>query len=53
MGMGKDSVMVVHGGGLYGDKEKTKKRWAEQYFKLPENIQKRLVIENCERCFNI
>ena len=24
MGMGKDSVLVVHGGGLYGDKEKQK-----------------------------
>ena len=26
MGMGKDSVMVVHGGGIYGDKEKTIQR---------------------------
>ena len=26
MEMGCDSVMVVHGGGLYGDKEKTMER---------------------------
>ena len=26
MGMGDDSVMVVHGGGLYGDKEKKRKK---------------------------
>jgi len=53
MGMGEDSVMVVHGGGLYGDKAKTIDRWAEQFLKLPENVQQRLVLENCEHCFNI
>ena len=53
MGMGKDSVMVVHGGGLYGDKEKTIERWCKQYQLLPENIKKRLVLENCEKCFSI
>ena len=36
MGLGKNSVMVVHGGGMYGDKEKTKLRWCEQFQKLPE-----------------
>ena len=53
MGMGDDSVMVVHGGGLYGDKEKTKERWCKQFYMLPENVQKRLVLENCEKCFSI
>lgn len=53
MGMGADSVMVVHGGGLYGDKEKTIERWCENYKRLPEPIRRRLVLENCERCFSI
>ena len=53
MGMGDDSVMVVHGGGLYGDKEATKKRWCEQFYKLPDNVRRRLVLENCEKCFHI
>lgn len=53
MGMSKDSVMVVHGGGIYGDKEKTIVRWCKQYQLLPENIKKRLVLENCEKCFSI
>ena len=53
MGMGKDSVMVVHGGGVYGDKEATIKRWCKQYELLPENVKKRLVLENCEKCFSI
>ena len=53
MGMGADSVMVVHGGGIYGDKKTTKQRWCEQFKKLPENVQRRLVLENCEKCFSI
>ena len=53
MGMGPDSVMVVHGGGLYGDKEKTLERWCENYMRLPEPIKRRLVLENCEKCFSI
>ena len=53
MGMGDDSVMVVHGGGVYGNKEETLDRWCEQFKKLPENVQKRLVLENCEKCFSI
>lgn len=52
MGLDQDSIMVVHGGGVYGDKEKTIKRWARQFHQLPENVQKRLVIENCEKCYS-
>tara|TARA_X000000950_G_scaffold269965_1_gene349210 strand:- start:359 stop:1222 length:864 start_codon:yes stop_codon:yes gene_type:complete len=53
MGMDNNSVMVVHGGGVYGDKEKTKERWCNQFNLLPDNVKKRLVLENCERCFSI
>ena len=53
MGLGKNSVMVIHGGGIYGDKKKTKQRWCRQYQLLPEKIKKRLVLENCEKCFSI
>lgn len=53
MEMGNDSVMVVHGGGIYGDREKTKTRWCENYKKLPQSVKKRLVLENCEKCFSI
>jgi UV DNA damage endonuclease len=53
MELGCDSVMVVHGGGIYGDKEGTIKRWCENYMRLPENVRKRLVLENCEKCFSI
>ena len=53
MGMDHNSVMVVHGGGVYGNKELTKNRWCEQFHKLPENVKKRLVLENCEKNFSI
>lgn len=53
MGLDKDTVMVIHGGGVYGNKEETKNRWIENYNELPDNIKRRLVLENCEKCFNI
>ena len=53
MNLGDDSVMVVHGGGVYGNKEETIKRWCIQFKLLPDNVRRRLVLENCERCFSI
>ena len=53
MQMGPDSVMVVHGGGMYGDKQATLERWCEQFMQLPEIVRNRLVLENCEKCFSI
>lgn len=52
MGMGSDGVIIVHGGGTFGDKEATKKRWVEQFKKLPLNVRKRLVLENCEKGYS-
>lgn len=48
-----NSVMIVHGGGVFGDKEETIKRWIKQFFLLPLNVQNRLVIENCERAYSV
>ena len=45
--------MVIHGGGVYGDKEKTIERWCENYNNLPNHIKNRLVLENCERSYSI
>ncbi len=53
IGVDKDGVMVIHGGGTYGDKQKTIDRWCENYIKLPDKIKRRLVLENCEKCFSI
>ena len=53
MGIDNNGVLIVHGGGMYGDKIETKKRWVKQYFKLPKRVQNRLVIENCEKCYSL
>jgi UV DNA damage endonuclease len=53
MGMDSNSVMVVHGGGTYNDKPKAKQRFCQNFKNLPENIKSRLVLENCEKNFNI
>ncbi|KAK4053508.1 hypothetical protein OIV83_001676 [Microbotryomycetes sp. JL201] len=52
MGMDQDSVMIIHGGGVYGDKEAALARIRENYPKLPENVKGRLVLENDELSFN-
>jgi UV DNA damage endonuclease len=44
-----NSVMVVHIGGTYGDKNKTIIRFQEQFRILQENVKDKIVIENCER----
>jgi UV DNA damage endonuclease len=53
MGLDQNSVMVVHGGGIYGNKQETIERWCNQFHILPENVKRRLVLENCEKCYSI
>ncbi|CAO1626505.1 unnamed protein product [Sympodiomycopsis kandeliae] len=49
MGMDQDSVMIIHGGGVYGNREATLERMKETIrTKLPEHIKRRLVLENDE-----
>ena len=52
MGIDHDGVLIVHGGGTYGDKERTIRRWIDQYDDLPVRVKQRLVIENCERQYS-
>ena len=53
MGMGSNSVIVIHGGGIYKNKPETIERWCKQFYRLPEKVQKRIVLENCEKSFSI
>jgi UV DNA damage endonuclease len=49
MGLGADSIIIIHMGGMYGDKQATLKRFKENYTKLlSEGAKKRLVLENDE-----
>lgn len=51
MEMGVDSVMIIHGGGVYGDKKGSLLRLEENILKLPDNVRNRLVLENCEMAY--
>lgn len=45
--------IVLHGGGLYGNKQEATQRFISNCMALPLEIKKRLTIENDEKCFNI
>lgn len=44
--MDRDAVMILHMGGVYGDKAATLDRFRENYSKLTEGVKRRLVLEN-------
>lgn len=49
----RDGIINIHGGGMYGDKESTKRRWIDQFDDLPYKVKRRLTIENCEKCYSV
>ncbi|WVR08036.1 UV damage endonuclease UvdE [Kwoniella sp. DSM 27419] len=54
MEIGAEGVMIIHMGGVFGDKETTLARFKENYTtRLSENVKKRLVLENDEICYNV
>ncbi|KAG0653826.1 hypothetical protein C6P46_002196 [Rhodotorula mucilaginosa] len=53
MGMGKDSVMIIHGGGVHGDKEAALQRFRKHYKELSDGVKGRLVLENDEFSYSV
>lgn len=51
MGLGKDSVIIIHGGGTYKEKQKSLERLKQNILTLEQRVQDRLVIENCEMSY--
>lgn len=45
--------IIIHTGGAYGDKEGSKKRFAENYKKLSDSIKQKLRLENDDKTFNV
>lgn len=44
--------LVLHVGGVYGDKKASMERFCENFERLPERIRKRLIIENDDRSYD-
>ena len=51
--MDSKSKIVIHIGGVYGDKLSAINRFKENYKRLPDNIKASLVIENDDNSYNI
>ncbi len=51
--LGVDGDIVVHGGGVYGDREGTARRIVENIALLPKEIRLRLRLENDERAWAV
>jgi UV DNA damage endonuclease len=47
------SVMVIHGGGTYGDKAATLARFERNFDALPEHVRKFIVLENDEWSYSV
>ncbi|WP_027398568.1 UV DNA damage repair endonuclease UvsE [Anaerovorax odorimutans] len=53
MKLNSEHKLILHIGGIYGDKKEATKRFIKNYNALSINIKKRLVIENDEKLYNI
>jgi UV DNA damage endonuclease len=53
MDLGPEAVVVIHVGGVYGDREAARERFAGNYEALPEAARRRLALENDDVRFGV
>lgn len=53
LGLDSSHKMILHVGGVYGDKDAAKQRFCDVYEHLNDQVKKRLVIENDDRYYHI
>lgn len=53
MELGPEAVVVIHGGGIYGDRAASLERFAANYRQLSLSARRRLVIENDDTRFTV
>ncbi|MGE5678137.1 MAG: UV DNA damage repair endonuclease UvsE [Pseudomonadota bacterium] len=53
LGVDSSNKIILHVGGLYGDRDSALKRFESNWQGLPDQVKRRLVVENDEKCFNI
>ena len=53
LGVDNQHKIVLHVGGIYGDKKEARERFEQNFRRLPEAVRNRLIIENDDRLYNI
>ncbi|WP_319470045.1 UV DNA damage repair endonuclease UvsE [uncultured Trichococcus sp.] len=53
LGVDNKHKIVLHVGGIYGDKIEALQRFEQNFRRLPEAVRNRLIIENDDRLYNI
>lgn len=53
LGCGRESKIILHIGGVYGEKESAIERFKSNYCLLNSNIKDKLIIENDDKSYNI
>jgi UV DNA damage endonuclease len=53
MGLAMEHKIILHIGGVYGDRQMSLRRFSENFRSLPENVKNRLVIENDEHNYEV
>lgn len=53
LGVDYKNKIILHIGGVYGDKEKSKLEFIKNYFSLSEMVKARLIIENDDKSYSI
>ena len=53
LGTDQTNKIVLHVGGIYGDKKEALERFEQNFRRLPEAVRNRLIIENDDRLYNI
>ena len=53
LGCGPEAKIVTHVGGVYGDRTAAMDRFVTRYEALPDNVRKRLVLENDETSYTV
>ncbi len=51
MGLDSEAIIILHIGGVYGDRERALERFKENFLSLDPDIQERVVIENDDRSY--